>query len=82
MSYVLRVVSLMCLNVVSLRKFNISTKFTMQCDEWLLWACIRPLRGQVRHVSSKGCSIDVMIVVLEHDVKKLFKVLEISYCHI
>ena len=41
-----------------------------QCDEWYLWACIRPPRGQVRHVISRGCSPSVTNVVSELEVLK------------
>ena len=45
-----------------------SAKFICRCDKCKLWACIRPPRGQVLHVTSRGSSPVVTNVVSEHEV--------------
>ena len=50
------------------------------CDEWLLRACIRPSRGQVRHVTSRGCSPIVTALVISSSLSITYKMNRFWVC--
>lgn len=72
MTYALSIYEMKFLAYYMLWKvINFLLNLLFQCDEWWVWASIRPSRCQVCYVTSSGWSQNVTDVVSEHEVYKV-----------